>query len=78
MAGIIETIQRMGLMLVLIPVAFAGVSMFFEGQRTAGAGLMGIALIIWLVSEYVKSPTDVGTSAAEKAAETVVKDPDDE
>ena len=77
-SGIIETIQRMGLMLVLVPVAFAGASMFLEGQRTAGVGLLGIAAIIWFVSEYVKSPTDVGTNAAEKVAETVVKDPDDE
>lgn len=77
-AGIIETVQRMATMLVLVPVAVAGLGLLAEGQTAVGVGLLVVAALVWLISEYVDTPTDMGTSAAEKAAETVVKDPDDE
>lgn len=78
MAGIIETLQRMATMLVLVPVALAGAGMLAEGNTTFGVILLVVAALIWLISEYVQTPTDVGTTAAEKAASRVVKEPDDE
>lgn len=78
MAGIIETLQRMALMLILVPVVLAGLTLVLEGETVVGGGLLGIAVIIYLVSEYVKTPTDVGTDAAEQAASRVVKAPDDD
>lgn len=78
MAGIIETVQRMALMLILVPVVLAGLSLALGGETVVGVGLLAIAVIIYLVSEYVKTPTDVGTEAAEQAASRVVKAPDDE
>lgn len=77
-AGIVETIQRMGTAVVVVLVAFPAVDFLLSGEYVVGAGLLAIAALIVVVSEYVVSPTDVPASAAARIAGKVAKEPDEE
>jgi len=78
MAGIVETVQRMGTAVVVVLVALPAVDFLLRGEVVVGGGLLAIAVIVVLVSEYVVSPTDVPASAAERTAGRIAKDLDDE
>jgi hypothetical protein len=78
-AGIIATLQRMGAVVIAILLALPGLDfLLLQGEPVLGAGMLGMAAVVILVSEYVRTPTDVPAEAAQRAASAVAKDPDDE
>jgi hypothetical protein len=78
-AGIMDTVQRMGTVIIVVPLVLAGADMLVFGDRTAmGALLLTIAAVVWVVSEYVRTPKDVGESLLQRAVGRVTKTPDDE
>lgn len=78
MAGIVETVQRMGTAIVVVLVALPALDFLLRGEVVVGGGLLAIAVVVVLVSEYVVSPSDVPASMAERIAGKVAKDPEDE
>jgi len=77
--GIIDTIQRMSAVVIAVMLALPGVDfLLLQGEVAVGGGLLGLAALVMLVSEYVRSPTDVPAEAAQRVVGTVAKDPEDE
>lgn len=78
-AGIVDTLQRMSAVVIAVMLAFPGLDfLLFQGEPVLGAGLLAMAAVVVLVSEYVRTPADVPAEAAKRAAGAVAKDPDDE
>lgn len=78
-AGIIDTLQRMSAVVIAVMLAIPGVDfLVFQGETVLGAGMLALAGVVILVSEYVRTPTDVPAEAAKRAAGAVAKEPDDE
>ncbi|QSG07243.1 DUF7533 family protein [Halapricum desulfuricans] len=78
MAGVVETVERMATALLVVPVAVAGAHLLVGGQTGAGAALLAIAALMVGISEYVKRPSDVPASAAQRVVGWVAKPPDED
>lgn len=60
------------------PVALLGLVLLGDGDTLAGAALLGIALLMVAVEEYVTTPTDVTGEVAGDVVDAVADDPDEE
>lgn len=77
-ASVVDTLQRMGTALIVVPVALLGVNFLIAGQYTSGGVFLALAALMIAISEYVKQPTDVPGGAVKRIAGWVAKPPDDE
>lgn len=77
-ASIIETIQRLGTVIIVAPITLFALDLLAGGNVATGGAFLGIAALILLISEYVKSPTDVPASMAQRVVGRVAKPPEDD
>jgi hypothetical protein len=77
-ASIVETIGRMGTALITVPVVLVGLQFLVDGNVLAGTGFLAIAALMVGISEYIKTPTDVPGSTAQRVAGWIAKPPDEE
>ena len=78
-SGIIDTLQRMSAVVIAVMLALPGVDfLLLQGDFVVGGGLLALAALVMLVSEYVRSPADVPAEAAQRVVGAVAKDPDEE
>jgi hypothetical protein len=76
--SIIGTAKLLAVLAFAIPAAVAGIDLFFKGERTIGAGLVVVAILMVAVEEYIMTPDDLPGKVAGKAVETVIKEPDED
>ncbi|MFB6188261.1 MAG: hypothetical protein ABEI57_00085 [Halapricum sp.] len=76
--SIVETIQRMGTALLVVPVALLGVNFLVQGRFSAGVGFLGLAALMIAISEYVTTPKDVPGETAQRVVGWIAKPPEDE
>jgi hypothetical protein len=67
-----------GTLVFALPVALLGVEFLVRGRTTAGAGLVGIAVLMVAIEEYVTTPADVPGVVAEKTVGKIVGSEEDE
>jgi hypothetical protein len=78
MAGIIDQIQLFAVLLFAIPVAMFGADQLLSGNTDIGLAMIGIAILMVVLEEYVIKPSDVAADAAKSAAGRVVESDGDE
>jgi len=77
--GIADLFQRAGAVILAVTIALPGLDfLLLRGDPVVGGGLLALAAVVLLVSEYVRSPSDVSVSATQLVVDAIVKDPDDE
>ena len=72
--GILNTLGLVVTLAFALPVALLGVNLVVSGRTTIGVALVVVAVLMVMVKQYVTTPDDVPTAAAEKAVGAVVKD----
>jgi len=78
MAGIIDQIQLFAVLIFAIPVAMFGADQLLSGNTDIGLAMIGIAILMVVLEEYVIKPSDVAADAAKSAAGKVVRADGDE
>lgn len=79
MAGIIDTIKLAGVLIFAIPAALAGLEfVFVRGQTVVGVILLGLAIGLVLVEQYLTLPTDIPGLIIKRVVGSVSKKPDDD
>lgn len=76
--GILGTVQLAATLALAIPIGMFGLDYLLRGRTLMGGAALGIAVLMVVVEEYLTTPTDVPGKAAEKAVDTVVKEPDED
>jgi len=77
--GIIDMVQRLGTVVLAITIALPGLDfLLLRGDPVVGGGLLALAALVLVVSEYVRSPSDVPAEAAKQVVGAAVEQPDDE
>ncbi|WP_394295093.1 DUF7533 family protein [Halococcus hamelinensis] len=76
--GILNTLGLVATLALALPVALLGVNLLVTGRTTMGAALCIVAGLMILLKQYVTTPDDVPTAAAEKAVGAVAKDEENE
>ncbi|MWG35536.1 DUF7533 family protein [Halomarina oriensis] len=74
--GIIGTVQLVVTLVFAIPVGLFGVTKLVAGDVLFGGVVLAVAVGMVLVEEYLTTPQDVPSMAAEKVVGSVVEDPD--
>jgi len=72
--GILNTVGFVVTLAFALPVALLGINLLVSGRTGMGLALCGVAVLMVLIKQYVLTPDDVPTTAAEKAVGAVVKD----
>jgi hypothetical protein len=76
--GVLDTIGLAATLVFAIPIAVAGADFLRRGDVVAGGGLLGVAVAMVLIKQYITTPGDLPGAAASKVAGTVARDPDEE
>jgi hypothetical protein len=76
--GIIRTVQLVATLAFALPVGLLGVQFLLTGRTLFGIALVGVAVLMVVLEEYVTTPTDAPAEAAETVVGAVVKDEDSE
>lgn len=77
--GIVDMFQRMGTVILALTIALPGVDfLLLRGDLVVGGGLLVLAAVVLVVSEYVRSPSDVPAEAAQRIVGAIATEPDDE
>ncbi|PSQ49136.1 hypothetical protein BRD19_04700 [Halobacteriales archaeon SW_7_65_23] len=77
--GILDMVQRVGAVALALTIALPGLDfLLLRGDLFVGGGLLALAALVMIVSEYVRSPSDVPTSTAQRVVAAIAKEPDDE
>ena len=78
-AGILDMVQRLGTVVLALTIALPGLDfLLLRGDLFVGGGLLALAALVLVVSESVRSPSDVSTSTAQRVVGLIAKEPDDE
>ncbi|EMA39352.1 hypothetical protein C448_14884 [Halococcus morrhuae DSM 1307] len=72
--GILNTLGLVVTLAFALPVALLGVNLVISGRATIGIALCVVAVLMVALKQYVTTPDDVPTAAAEKTVNAVVKD----
>lgn len=72
--GILNTVGLVLTLAFALPVALLGVNLVISGRATIGIALCVVAVLMVALKQYVTTPDDVPTAAAEKTVNAVVKD----
>lgn len=78
MAGIIDTIQLAGALVLAIPAAFAGLLLLESGAHVAGVTLLSLAVVLVVVQQRVTLPSDVPGLLAKRTLGAIPKEPDED
>lgn len=77
--GIVDMLQRAGTVVLALTIALPGVDfLLLRGDLVVGGGLLVLAAVVLIVSESVRSPSDVPAEAAQRIVGVIAKEPDDE
>ena len=76
--GILNTVGLVLTLAFALPVALLGVNLVVSGRTGIGIALCVVAVLMVALKQYVTTPDDVPTAAAEKAVGAVVKDDEPE
>lgn len=77
--GIVDMLQRVGAVVLALTIALPGLDfLLLRGDVFVGGGLLVLAALVMVVSEYVRSPSDVPASTAQRVVGAIAKEPDDE
>ena len=76
--GILNTLGLVVTLAFALPVALLGMQFLLTGRTAFGVALVVVAVLMVVVKQYVTTPDDVPTAAAEKAVGAVVKEEDRE
>lgn len=77
MAGIIDTIQLMGVLIFAIPAALAGLDfILLRGQPLVGGALVGLAIVVVAIKHFLSLPTSLSDVLSIGAEKTIVDDED--
>lgn len=76
--GILEMLGSLTTLMFAIPPALAGAGLLMRGDLFFGVGLLGVALAMVVVDQYILTPGDLPVLVASKFAEAVVRPPDEE
>ncbi|WP_256684573.1 DUF7533 family protein [Halococcus qingdaonensis] len=72
--GILNTVGLVLTLAFALPVALLGVNLVVSGRTVTGIALCVVAVLMVALKQYVTTPDDVPTAAAEKTVSAVVKD----
>ncbi|MFB6104071.1 MAG: hypothetical protein ABEJ57_03145 [Halobacteriaceae archaeon] len=75
--GVIETLQTAGAVVLAAPIAMLGVAYLGDG-RSLGAVFLAIAVLLVVLQHWLLTPSDIPGVAAERAAEAIVTDDEDD
>ncbi len=79
MAGIIDTIKLAAVLIFAIPAALAGLELVFvRGETLFGLILIGLAIGLVLIKQYLTLPTDIPGLLAKRVVGGVAKEPETE
>jgi hypothetical protein len=77
--GIIDIVQRASAVILSLTIALPGLDfLLLRGQYVVGGGLLALAALVLVVSEYVRSPSDVPATAAQRVVGAIAEKPEDE
>jgi Na+-transporting methylmalonyl-CoA/oxaloacetate decarboxylase gamma subunit len=72
--GILNTLGFVVTLAFALPVALLGINLVVSGRTAVGIALCIVAMLMVGLKQYVTTPDDVPTAAAEKTVGAVVKD----
>lgn len=72
--GILNTLGLVLTLAFALPVALLGINLVVSGRTVIGIALCVVAVLMVALKQYVTTPDDVPTAAAEKTVNAVVKD----
>lgn len=72
--GILNTLGFVVTLAFALPVALLGVNLVVSGRTGIGIALCVVAVLMVALKQYVTTPDDLPTAAAEKTVGAVVKD----
>jgi Na+-transporting methylmalonyl-CoA/oxaloacetate decarboxylase gamma subunit len=75
--GILNTLGLVVTLAFALPVALLGINLVVSGRTVVGVALCAVAVLMVALKQYVTTPEDVPTAAAEKAVGAVVKNDDE-
>ncbi|MFW5918258.1 MAG: DUF7533 family protein [Haloferacaceae archaeon] len=75
-AGILETIGRVGTVVVVAPIALLGLDLLARGEYVGGVGFLGIVGLVLAIERYVITPREIPKRIASRllAAFVTVED----
>ncbi|MFC6975219.1 hypothetical protein ACFQL1_12080 [Halomicroarcula sp. GCM10025709] len=76
--GILDTIGLLTVVVFAIPVALFGAEHLLRGEFVAGVGFLAIAAGMVAIEQYLVTPTDLPSMAAEKTVGAVAKTDEDD
>lgn len=77
--GILDMVQRVGTVALALTIALPGLDfLLLRSDLFLGGGLLALAALVLIVSESVRSPSDVPTTTAQRVVGAIAKEPDDE
>ncbi len=75
--GILNTLGLVVTLAFALPVALLGINLVVSGRTMSGIALCVVAVLMVGLKQYVTTPDDVPTAAAEKTVGAVVKNDDE-
>lgn len=76
--GIFDLIGLLGVLIFALPVALFGLTRLVAGEPLMGVVMIGIAVGMVAVEEYIMSPRDIPAEVASATVEKAIETPDDE
>lgn len=76
--GILEMLGSVSILIFAIPLGLAGAEFLLGGDLFVGVGLLGVALAMVGVEQYVTTASDLPVLVASKCIDAVVRPPDEE
>jgi len=76
--GILRLLGSVTILVLALPPALAGVELLFRGNLLVGGGLLGAALTMVVLDQYVTTPGDLPELVAGKLRDALVGSPDEE
>lgn len=76
--GILRLLGSVTILVLALPPALAGVELLFRGNLLVGGGLLGAALTMVVLDQYVTTPSDLPELVVGKLRDALVGSPDEE
>ena len=76
MAGLIDTIKLAAVLIFAIPAALAGLEFLTRGDTLVGATLLGLAIGLVALKQFLTLPTDIPGMIVKRVVGTVIEEPE--
>jgi hypothetical protein len=76
--GILDTVSLAATLVFALPIALFGIDRIVAGQLFLGGAFVAIGVLMVLLREKLTTPSDIPSSAAQKAVGKIAKTDDDE